>query len=106
MSLKELEEEKKKLKENQQRNVSLFLIWGQTMQTKSGLMSVLMFNRESKDKNKSAFQDDIALVVCMVTILAFTCFVVIFKVGQNLAKEKLLLDSFHIRFLSWMKSQT
>ena len=27
------------------------------------------------------FQDDIALVVCMITILAFTCLVVIFKVS-------------------------
>ena len=56
MSLKELEEEKKKLKENQQRNVSLFLIWGQTMQTKSGLMSVLMFNRDQKTKTNLHFR--------------------------------------------------
>ena len=44
MSLKELEEEKRKLKENQQRNVSLFLILGQIMLTKSGLISLLMIN--------------------------------------------------------------
>ena len=62
MSMKELEEEKKDLKEKQQRNVS-----------QHGEDLINLFKLSS--------QDDIALVVCMITILAFTCFVVIFKVS-------------------------
>jgi len=58
MSLKELEEAKKKDKEVQQRN------------------------------------DDIALVVCMVCILAITCFVVIFKVSVLDEKPNINITTF------------
>ena len=61
LSMKELEEEKKAEKERQQRNVRMSL-------SREHIMIEF-------------FQDDIALVVCMITILAFTCLVVIFKVS-------------------------
>eukprot|EP00090_Calanus_glacialis_P010145 TRINITY_DN18541_c0_g1_i4.p1 TRINITY_DN18541_c0_g1~~TRINITY_DN18541_c0_g1_i4.p1 ORF type:complete len:146 (-),score=48.34 TRINITY_DN18541_c0_g1_i4:472-909(-) len=59
------------------------------------VMSLKELEEEKKKlKENQQRNDDIALVVCMVTILAFTCFVVIFKVSVIDEKPNMNISTF------------
>jgi len=76
-------------------NTTSKIMMEEELEEDAPVLSMKELEEEKKaEKERQQRNDDIALVVCMITILAFTCLVVIFKVSVLDEKPNMNISTF------------